>query len=47
MHSDGGGRLQTHWGKPYPAIPKLWRAAWEQFTSFLAYAVEIRRVFVL
>jgi len=26
------------WGKPYSAIPKLWRAAWEEFTPFLAYA---------
>ncbi len=32
------------WGKPYPAIPKLWRAAWEEFTPFLAHDVEIRRV---
>jgi transposase-like protein len=30
--------LEEKWGKPYPAIPKLWRAAWEEFTPFLAYA---------
>ena len=36
--------LEKKWGKPYPAIPKLWRAAWEEFTPFLAYDVEIRRV---
>ena len=24
--------LEEKWGKPYPAIPKLWRAAWEEFT---------------
>ncbi len=36
--------LEEKWGKPYPAIPKLWRAAWEEFTPFLAYDVEIRRV---
>jgi transposase-like protein len=36
--------LEEKWGKPYPAIPKLWRAAWEQFTPFLAYDLEIRRV---
>jgi transposase-like protein len=36
--------LQEKWGKPYPAIPKVWRAAWEEFTPFLAYDVEIRRV---
>ena len=35
--------LEEKWGKPYPAIPKLWRAAWEEFTPFLAYDVEIRR----
>jgi transposase-like protein len=26
--------LEEKWGKPYPAIPKLWRAAWEEFTPF-------------
>ncbi len=36
--------LEEKWGKPYPAIPKLWRAAWEEFTPFLAYDVEIRRI---
>jgi putative transposase len=36
--------LEEKWGKPYPAIPKLWRAAWEQFIPFLAYDIEIRRV---
>lgn len=36
--------LEEKWGKPYPAIGKLWRAAWEEFTPFLAYDVEIRRV---
>ena len=27
--------LEEKWGKPYPAIPKLWRAAWEEFTPVL------------
>lgn len=43
--------LEEKWGKTYPAIPKLWRAAWRVprsawagFTPFLAYDVEIRRV---
>ena len=36
--------LEEKWGKPYPAIPKLWRAAWEEFIPFLDYPVEIRRV---
>ncbi len=40
----GFEELEEKWGKPYPAIPKLWRAAWEEFTPFLAYDVEIRRV---
>ena len=31
-------------GKAYPAIPKLWRSAWEEFIPFLAYDVEIRRI---
>jgi len=22
--------LQEKWGKPYPAIPKMWRAAWQE-----------------
>jgi putative transposase len=29
--------LEEKWGKPYPAIAKMWRAAWEEFTPFLAY----------
>ena len=36
--------LEEKGGKPYPAIPKMWRAAWEEFIPFLAYDVEIRRV---
>lgn len=36
--------LEEKWGKPYPAIPKMWRTAWEEFTPFLAYDIEIRRV---
>jgi len=28
--------LEEKWGKPCPAIPKFWRAAWEAFTPFLA-----------
>ena len=36
--------LEEKWGKPYPAIPKMWTAAWEEFIPFLAYDVEIRRV---
>jgi len=36
--------LEEKWGKPYPAIGRLWRAALEQFTPFLDYDVEIRKV---
>jgi len=36
--------LEEKWGKAYPAIPKLWRSAWEQFIPFLDYDVEIRKV---
>jgi putative transposase len=32
------------WGEQYPAIVKLWRAHWEQFTPFLAFPPEVRRV---
>ena len=34
----------TSWGDRYPAIVKLWRAHWEQFTPFLAFPPEVRRV---
>ena len=36
--------LEEKGGKPYPAIPKMWTAAWEEFIPFLAHGVEIRRV---
>ncbi len=36
--------LGDKWGKPYPAIPRLWRGSWELFTPFLDYHVEIRKV---
>jgi transposase-like protein len=32
------------WAGRYPAIIRLWRQAWEQFTPFLAFPPEIRRV---
>src|SRR6516162_7919240 len=32
------------WGGRYPAIVKVWRAHWEQFTPFLAFPPEVRRV---
>jgi putative transposase len=32
------------WGDHYPAIVRLWQAAWDEFIPFLDYDVEIRRV---
>jgi putative transposase len=47
---DGRGRrgslrcLRGGLGGKYPVITKLWRSAWEQFTPFLAFPAEVRRV---
>ena len=32
------------WGKPYPAIKRLWQNAWSEFVPFLDYDVEIRKI---
>jgi len=32
------------WGKPYPAIKRLWENAWSEFVPFLDYDVEIRKI---
>jgi putative transposase len=32
------------WGERYPAIVRLWRAHWAEFTPFLAFPPEVRRV---
>ena len=32
------------WDQQYLAIIRLWRSAWEQFTPFLAFPPEVRRV---
>jgi transposase-like protein len=32
------------WEGRYPAIVKLWRAHWNEFTPFLAFPPEVRRV---
>ena len=32
------------WDRRYPAIVRLWRSHWEQFTPFLAFPPEVRRV---
>lgn len=36
--------FELEWGDRYPGIVKLWRAAWEQFTPFLRFPPEIRKV---
>ena len=36
--------FKTAWGGQYPMIIRTWEAAWEQFTPFLAFPPEIRRV---
>jgi transposase-like protein len=32
------------WGGRYPAIIRLWRSSWEQFTPFLSFPPEIRKI---
>ncbi|RPF30251.1 transposase-like protein [Streptomyces sp. Ag109_G2-6] len=32
------------WGRKYPAIVRLWENAWEEFTPFLRFDSEIRRI---
>jgi transposase-like protein len=34
--------LEEKWGKKYGAVIRLWRNAWDEFTPFLGYDVEIR-----
>ncbi len=36
--------FEGQWGGRYPAITRLWRSHWEQFTPFLAFPPEVRRV---
>lgn len=38
------GEFEADWGERYPAIIRLWRSSWEQFTPFLAFPSEIRKV---
>jgi transposase-like protein len=32
------------WGQKYPAVVGVWERAWEQFTPFLAFPAEVRRL---
>lgn len=34
----------AEWEDKYPAMIRLWRTSWEQFTPFLAYPPELRRL---
>jgi putative transposase len=36
--------LAEKWGDRYPAVVKVWRDAWPDFTPFLSYSPEIRKV---
>jgi putative transposase len=36
--------LEEKWGNQYRAMIRLWRNAWEEFTPFLSYDAEIRKV---
>jgi transposase-like protein len=38
------GEFHATWGEKYPAIIRLWDNAWAEFTPFLDYSPEIRRV---
>jgi transposase-like protein len=34
--------FEADWGGRYPAVVRLWRSAWEEFTPFLSLPVDIR-----
>ncbi len=36
--------FQEEWGAKYPAIVRLWENAWAEFTPFLRFDKEIRRI---
>ncbi len=36
--------LNEQWGARYPALIRMWRSYWSEFTPFLDYPTEIRRV---
>jgi transposase-like protein len=36
--------FETEWADRYPAVVKLWRDAWEQFTPFLRFPPPIRKI---
>ena len=36
--------FEIEWGDKYPGIVRTWRCAWEQFTPFLRFPPEIRKI---
>jgi transposase-like protein len=36
--------FEQHWGQRYPAVVRLWRTHWAEFTPFLAFPPDVRRV---
>ncbi len=36
--------FEIEWGDRYPGIVRTWRSAWEQFTPFLRFPPEIRKI---
>ena len=42
--ADRFAEFADRWAGQYPAVVKLWQAAWEEFIPFLDYDVEIRRI---
>jgi putative transposase len=36
--------FEIEWGDKYPGIVRTWRSAWEQFTPFLRFPPEIRKI---
>jgi putative transposase len=41
---DAFDHFEQGWGRKYPAIVRVWRNAWEQFTPFLDFPPELRRL---
>jgi len=42
--TDATDTFEIEWGDRYPGIVRTWRSAWEQFTPFLRFPPEIRKV---
>lgn len=42
--ADAMDTFELEWGDRYPGIVRVWRSAWEQFTPFLRFPPEIRKI---